>query len=93
MELRHLEVFVVVAEELSFTRASHRLHLVQSCVSSAIKALERDLDAALFDRDRHRVVSVTVPSGRRMSAAARALLAELPGAQPPGALIAAADSR
>lgn len=29
------------------------------------------------------VVSVTVPSGRRMSAAARALLAELPGAQPP----------
>ena len=35
MELRHLEVFVAVAEELSFTRASARLHLVQSGVSSA----------------------------------------------------------
>src|SRR5438128_1066295 len=56
MELRHLEVFVAVAEELSFTRASARLHLVQSGVSSAIKALERDLGAALFDRDRHRVM-------------------------------------
>ena len=56
MELRHLEVFVAVAEELSFTRASTRLHLVQSGVSSAIKALERDLDAVLFDRDRHRVM-------------------------------------
>ena len=48
MELRQLEVFVAVAEELStFTRASARLHLVQSGVSGAIKALERDLGATL----------------------------------------------
>ncbi|MFY9929089.1 MAG: LysR family transcriptional regulator [Streptosporangiaceae bacterium] len=56
MELRQLEVFVAVAEELSFTRASSRLHLVQSGVSSAVKALERDLGTTLFDRDRHRVM-------------------------------------
>ena len=70
MELRHLEVFVAVAEELSFTRASSRLHLVQSGVSSAVKALERDLGAALFDRDRHRVAltdagQALLPGARR----------------------------
>ncbi len=77
MELRHLEVFVAVAEELSFTRASNRLHLVQSGVSSAIKALERDLGAKLFDRDRHRVVltdagQVLLPEARATLAAAQA---------------------
>ncbi len=77
MELRHLEVFVAVAEELSFTRASARLHLVQSGVSSAIKALERDLGAALFDRDRHRVMltdagQVLLPEARATLAAAQA---------------------
>jgi len=77
MELRHLEVFVAVAEELSFTRASARLHLVQSGVSSAIKALERDLGAVLFDRDRHRVMltdagQVLLPEARATLAAAQA---------------------
>jgi len=77
MELRHLEVFVAVAEELSFTRASSRLHLVQSGVSSAIKALERDLGANLFDRDRHRVLltdagQVLLPEARATLAAAQA---------------------
>jgi DNA-binding transcriptional LysR family regulator len=77
MELRHLEAFVAVAEELSFTRASTRLHLVQSGVSSAIKALERDLGASLFDRDRHRVMltdagQVLLPEARATLAAAQA---------------------
>lgn len=47
VELRHLEYFVAVAEELSFTRASRRLHVVQSGVPSAIQGLERELGAAL----------------------------------------------
>ena len=53
--LESLRKFVVVAEELSFTRAARRLHVVQSGVSSAIQGLERELGAVLFDRDRHRV--------------------------------------
>ncbi|OHV25688.1 hypothetical protein BBK14_21915 [Parafrankia soli] len=73
MELRHLEYFVAVAEELSFTRASRRLHVVQSGVSSAIQVLERELGAALFDRDRHRVI--LTEAGRALLPEARATLA------------------
>ncbi len=77
MELRHLEYFVAVAEELSFTRASRRLHVVQSGVSSAIRGLERELGAALFYRDRHKVTlteagQALLPEARATLAAARA---------------------
>jgi DNA-binding transcriptional LysR family regulator len=77
VELRHLEYFVAVAEELSFTRASRRLHVVQSGVSSAIQGLERELGAALFDRDRHKVAlteagHALLPEARATLAAARA---------------------
>ena len=73
MELRHLEYFVAVAEELSFTRASRRLHVVQSGVSSAIQALERELGTGLFDRDRHRVE--LTDAGQALLPEARATLA------------------
>ncbi|MFB7414426.1 LysR family transcriptional regulator [Streptomyces sp. NPDC056121] len=43
MELRHLEYFVAVAEELSFTGAARRLHVVQSGVSATIRDLEREV--------------------------------------------------
>jgi DNA-binding transcriptional LysR family regulator len=56
VELRHLEYFVAVAEEQSFTRAAVRLHIVQSAVSAAIKTLERELGAALLDRNSQRVL-------------------------------------
>jgi DNA-binding transcriptional LysR family regulator len=55
MELRHLEYFVAVAEELSFTAAADRLYVVQSAVSAGIKALERELEVTLFDRTSRRV--------------------------------------
>ena len=50
MELRQVETFQAVAEELSFSRAAHRLGYVQSSVSAQIAALEQDLGAPLFDR-------------------------------------------
>jgi DNA-binding transcriptional LysR family regulator len=55
MELRHLEYFVAVAEERSFTRAAARLHVVQSGVSAAVKVLERELGAPLLERTSKRV--------------------------------------
>lgn len=77
MDLRQLEIFVAVAEELNFTRAAGRLHTVQSGVSAAISALERDLRARLFDRTRQRVAlsdagSALLPRARETLAAAQA---------------------
>jgi DNA-binding transcriptional LysR family regulator len=50
VELRQVETFRAVAEELSFSRAAHRLGYVQSSVSAQVAALEKDLGAPLFDR-------------------------------------------
>ena len=50
MELRSLEYFVAVAEELSFTRAAQRCFVTQPTISGQVQALEREVGEALFDR-------------------------------------------
>lgn len=50
VEIRHLRCFVAVAEELHFAHAAERLHMEQSPLSRAIKELEYDLSAQLFER-------------------------------------------
>lgn len=73
MELRHLATFVAVAEEGSFTRASARLHVVQSAVSAGVRTLERELGSPLFDRSTHAVA--LTDAGRALLPEARATLA------------------
>lgn len=50
MRIRHLKYFMVVAEELSFSRAAARVHIEPSPLSRAIKELESGLGVSLFQR-------------------------------------------
>lgn len=61
MEIRLLRYFQAIAEELSFSRASRRLHVAQPALSRALKELEQEVGAQLLDRNR-RKVSLT-PAG------------------------------
>jgi DNA-binding transcriptional LysR family regulator len=56
MEVRQLQTFCVLAEELNFTRTAERVYTVQSNVTSQIKSLEAELGVPLFDRLAKRVV-------------------------------------
>ncbi|MEV4627301.1 LysR family transcriptional regulator [Micromonospora sp. NPDC049523] len=55
MELRDIEIFLVLAEELHFGRTALRLHVSQARVSQAIAKQERRIGAPLFTRTSRRV--------------------------------------
>jgi len=75
MELRQLEIFQALAEELHFTRAAARVHCVQSNVTTQIRALEEELGTPLFDRLAKNVV--LTDAGRRLLPYAEKVLSTL----------------
>jgi DNA-binding transcriptional LysR family regulator len=58
VELRDIEIFLTLADELHFGRTAQRLHVSQARVSQAIKAQERRIGAPLFIRT-SRAVALT----------------------------------
>ncbi len=74
MELRQLELFLAVADELHFGRAAVRTHLSQPALTQAIGRFEQQLGARLFDRSTRRVA--LTPAGEALVDRARSLLAE-----------------
>ena len=73
VDLRKLRYFVAVAEQLHFGRAAEALHIAQPVLSRQIRALEQELKAQLFVRDK-RATELT-PAGRQLLADAGPLLA------------------
>ncbi len=73
MELYQLRSFVAVAEAGHLTRASEKLHVSQPAVSAQIRALEDELDLALFERTPSGMV--LTPAGERLLACAQKVLA------------------
>jgi len=99
MEVRQLQIFRTLSEELSFTRTAEKVHTVQSNVTAQIKALEEELGIPLFDRLGRRVT--LTDAGRNFLPFALQALAAMDqgqravktGAEPSGPLrIGAAES-
>lgn len=59
LELRHLYSVVVLAKEMHFTRASHRLRIAQPSLSKQLQQIERLHGVRLFARDKGRIVELT----------------------------------
>jgi DNA-binding transcriptional LysR family regulator len=72
MELRQLQYFVAVAEDLNFTRAAARVHVAQPAISQQIARLEHELGQELFDRT-GRQIRLT-PAGEKFLPYARETL-------------------
>jgi DNA-binding transcriptional LysR family regulator len=92
MEVRQLQIFRTLAEELNFTRTAEKVHTVQSNVTAQIRALEDELGVPLFDRLGRRVT--LTDAGRRFQPFAEKALTAMEqgqrviqaGAEPSGPL-------
>ncbi len=50
MELKQLEYFMTLSQELHFTRAAEKLGITQPSLSQQIRLLEHEISMPLFDR-------------------------------------------
>ena len=73
MDLRDMRYIVSIAELGSMTRAAESLHLSQSTLSLALRALERELGVRLFEKKGRNLV--LTDSGRMFCAEAKDVLA------------------
>jgi hypothetical protein len=69
MELRDVETFLALSEELRFGRTTRRPHVTRGRAGQTIQALEREIGGAPFERTSRRVRLTGL--GRRFGAGAR----------------------
>jgi DNA-binding transcriptional LysR family regulator len=75
VEIRELECFLTLADELHFGRTAERLYLSQSRVSQLVQSLERRIGGPLFERTSRRVA--LTPLGKEFHASLRPAYAAL----------------
>ncbi|MGW7272927.1 LysR family transcriptional regulator [Streptomyces sp. NPDC054864] len=75
LEIRELECFIALADELHFGRAGERLYVSQSRVSQLLRDLERRIGTRLVERSSRRVR--LTPAGERFLAEMRPAYATL----------------
>lgn len=78
MELRDVETFLALAEELHFGRTAQRLYLSTGRVSQSIRGLENEIGAPLFARNSRQVRLTAL--GRQFRTDAQSGLDQLQGA-------------
>ncbi|KGP71175.1 LysR family transcriptional regulator [Pontibacillus yanchengensis] len=55
MDIRHLQYFLEVAQQQSFTKAAQQLNVSQPALSKMIRNLEEDLEVTLLDRSNKQI--------------------------------------
>ncbi|HZX05201.1 LysR family transcriptional regulator [Kribbella sp.] len=75
LDVRELECFLVLADELHFGRTAERLYLSQSRVSQLLQSLERRIGGQLFERTSRRVA--LTPLGKEFLTSLRPAYAAL----------------
>ena len=79
LDSRQLRAFTVLARTGSFTRTAQELHLTQSAISYAMKALEEEIGCRLLDRMGKTVV--LTQAGEQLLARAEKILDEMTAAR------------
>ncbi|MFT3906882.1 MAG: LysR family transcriptional regulator [Steroidobacteraceae bacterium] len=92
MDMKRLQYFVAVGEELNLRLAAQRLGLSQPALSLQLTALERELGLDLVIRDRQRIVALS-EAGQKYLAEARRLLSEVDAAAYAARAVAAGKQR
>ena len=75
MQIQQLRYFVTLVEKKSFTAAAHEFFISQSALSQQIKALEKELEVALVQRQ-GRSFDIT-PAGKLLFHKVQTILSEL----------------
>lgn len=87
LDVRQLQCFLAVAEELHFAKAADRLGVAQSGLSTQIQRLEKELGVTLLNRNKRKPVSLT-DAGRLFYSEAEAALRHIERADQVGRLAA-----
>lgn len=73
METRHLEIYVALVDEGSFSKAAQKFYISQPALSQQISRLEKELGAKLIDRGARQLTQTAV--GKRFYVECKKLLA------------------